>query len=58
MTKQIISAEYLGGAFLPGVPARDLDKAECKIYKNQIENSNLYNLIYSEVKHGRNKGTK
>ena len=30
-------AEYLGGAYIPGVPARDLTEAEWEEFKDKIE---------------------
>lgn len=42
--------KYLGGAFLPGIPARDLTDEEVKEYGlAKIKKSNLYKHIKDKV---------
>lgn len=51
--------KYLGGAFLPGIPARDLTDEEAKKYGlEKVKKSNLYKHIKVKVKAPKESGAK
>ena len=44
----MVKMRYLGGGFLPGVPARDLSEAESKRFAAVLEASALYEAVAKE----------
>jgi len=44
----MVRMRYLGGGFLPGVPARDLSEAESKRFAAVLEASALYEAVAKE----------
>lgn len=51
--------KYLGGGFLPGVPARDLTDEEARQYGiKKISKSNLYKHVKDKIKKVSEQDTK
>ena len=44
----MVRMRYLGGGFLPGVPARDLSEAESKRFAAVLKASTLYEAVAKE----------